>query len=87
MSIENQDAGFKHYADNSASHQWFERQWRIWPRRADEACTTNISFLYGGVLAYREEHGRDPAVSDDYRANIRWLDRHPTTDSRNGRGE
>jgi len=64
------------YLDDEASRPWFERQWSIWPVRADNELTTNISFHYGGVLAYRELHKREPALSDDFRSCVEWHDSH-----------
>jgi hypothetical protein len=56
------------------TRDWFERQWKIWPVRADERLTTNLSFHYGGVTMYREIHGCDPVMSDDFALNVEWLD-------------
>lgn len=90
MSEGNQTDGLSFYAScDMEAREWFARQWRIWPKRADEANTTNISFLYGGVLAYREEHGRDPDMSADYRSHVAYLDRcatPPKPDRLNGEG-
>lgn len=75
MSEANQATGQHLYAAGDAeTRQWFERQWSIWPQRADERLTTNLSLHYGGVLAYRLEHGRDPKMSRDFASNVTWLD-------------
>jgi len=58
------------------TREWFERQWKIWPERADKRLTTNISLHYGGVVAYRAEHDRDPEMSSDFRSHVLWHDRH-----------
>ena len=54
---------------------WFERQWFAWPKRVDERYTTNISFLYGGWLAYRDMFGCELVVSRDLRSHFDYLDR------------
>lgn len=77
MSDENQTAGQHLYAVGDAkTKDWFHRQWKIWPERADERLTTNISLHYGGVKAYRIEHGRDPEMSKDFASCVDWHDRH-----------
>jgi len=78
VSKENQDDGLQCFAEgDSDTKGWFARQWKIWPKRADETKTTNLSFLYGGILAYRKAHQLQPEMSNDLRQNIEWLDRHP----------
>lgn len=78
MSEQNEIDGNCLYATGDAdTRAWFCRQWAIWPERADQRFTTNMSFLYGGVVAFRAEHGRDPKMSDQFAANINWYDRHP----------
>lgn len=43
-------------------------------KRVDERYTTNISFLYGGILVYRELYGSTPEVSKEYYVNMNiWL--------------
>jgi hypothetical protein len=80
MSEENQTEGQELYAIGDAeTRAWFERQWLIWPKRANELLTTNISLHYGGVVAYRIEHGKEPALSTDFRTHVEWLDKQ--TDS------
>lgn len=59
---------------DAETRDWFHRQWKIWPERADERLTTNISLHYGGVLAYRIEHGSEPELSLDFSFQVRWLD-------------
>lgn len=78
MSEQNEIDGANHYDDGGPkTRNWFERQWSAWPKRVDERYTTNISFLYGGVKAYRVEHGRDPELSEGMAYNVQFLDRHP----------
>lgn len=81
MSEDNRKQGqYLWAAGDLETREWFEKQWRIWPERADETLTTNLSLHYGGVLAYRTEHGRDPEMSDDFRKNIAFFDheqKHP----------
>lgn len=79
MSEENEAIGQKLYAvGDTETREWFERQWRIWPKRADERLTTNIAMHYGGVVAYRAEHSSEPAMSRDFQSHVRWLDQHAT---------
>lgn len=75
MSDESREDGRSCYADGD-SRDWFERQWAAWPTRVDQRYTTNISFLYGGVLAFRAEHGRDPKMSRDFASHVKWHDQH-----------
>ena len=75
MSTENEREGYDLYVDASPNVRgWFEAQWRIWPRRVDERHTTNLSFHYGAIRAYRKEHRQEPVVSSDLRSNINYLD-------------
>ena len=75
MSDENQNDGYALYADGDhKTRLWFLTQWRIWPKRADERFTTNISFLTGGVLAYRAlNEGRDPPMSPDFQHAVEFV--------------
>lgn len=76
MSEDNQTTGQYLYAAGDAeTRAWFERQWAIWPDRADEKLTTNISFHYGGVQAYRIEHGKEPELSSQFASCIKAHDR------------
>lgn len=78
MSEQNQLDGANHYADGDvAAKLWFARQWAAWPKRVDERYTTNISFLYGGLTAYRVEHGCEPKLSEQFASNVAYLDKHP----------
>ena len=78
MSEQNQAEGLAHFATaDDDTRLWFIDQWSMWPRRADQRKTTNISFLYGGVLAYRARYKTDPAMSDDFRSHVDWHDKHP----------
>lgn len=64
------------YLEDPDTRQWFIKQWKHWPTRVDERYTTNISFLYGGILAYRELTGLEPEVSEDYSYSVKWMDDH-----------
>ena len=57
------------------TRDWFERQWRIWPKRADEQLTTNLTLHYSAVQAYRRIHGIEPRMSRDFRVNVAQLDK------------
>lgn len=75
MSDDNRlDGQYCYAAGDSETREWFHRQWKIWPRRADDRLTTNIGFHYGGVLAFRIEHGRDPEMSRDFKSHVDWHD-------------
>lgn len=77
MSDENRETGrYLYHVGDAESRDWFERQWRAWPKRVDKRLTTNLSLHYGGVIAFREVHGRDPDMSEQFRANVKWLDDH-----------
>lgn len=77
MSDDNRETGRNLYAVGDAdTRSWFERQWAMWPERADERMTTNLSLHHGGVTAYRAEHGSDPKMSAEFRSNVEWLDRN-----------
>jgi hypothetical protein len=54
----------------------FERQWVIWPDRADERLTTNISFHYGAIIAYRREFGKEPVLSNNLVPYVAILDKY-----------
>ena len=72
---DNQTQGQYLYAvGDQEAKDWFHRQWKIWPKRADERLTTNISLHYGGILGYRAEHGSNPEMSADLTSHISWLD-------------
>ncbi len=78
MSEENHIAGKRCYLrGNTKTQQWFQKQWAMWPKRADIAFTTNLSFHHGGIQAFREQHGCDPDMSSDLAANIKYLDGNP----------
>lgn len=78
--VNNKTDGFEFYCTCDASgRNWFAEQWKRWPERVDQENTTNIMFLYGGVLAYRGEHGRDPVMSDDYSVHVASLDHFMST--------
>jgi len=76
MSDQSRNEGAACYkAADAETRKWFEQQWRIWPKRADEAFTTSLAFHHGAIQAYRAERSRDPEVSADLRMNLRYLDR------------
>ena len=76
MSEDNTAIGRNLYASGDAeTRQWFERQWSIWPQRADERLTTNLSLHWGGVQQYRAEHGREPTMSKSFAGCVRDMDR------------
>lgn len=81
MSEDNRNQGRSLYATGDAeTRAWFECQWAIWPTRADERFTTNLSFHHGGVIAYREEHGRSPEMSRQFRENAAYLDKQESVE-------
>lgn len=76
MSGDNRADGKNCYAAGDAEiRSWFERQWKIWPNRADPERTTNLSFHHGGVQAFREVHGREPQMSGHFEVNVAYMDR------------
>lgn len=76
MSEDNRTTGQLLYAQGDAeTRDWFERQWAAWPERVDPRLTTNLSFHYGGVVAYRIEHERDPPMSAAFKSNIQFLEK------------
>ncbi|WP_398457828.1 hypothetical protein [Sphingomonas albertensis] len=86
MSDQNETEGrVLYFGGDMETRDWFERQWAAWPKRVDEANTTNISFLYGGVTAYRAENLANPEMSADFRTHVDWLDRHATHPASNFR--
>lgn len=77
MSVENEAEGRAlYFGGDVEARDWFERQWAAWPKRVDVANTTNISFLYGGVTAYRTENFTDPDMSADFAVHVKWHDNH-----------
>ncbi len=60
-------------AGDQETREWFHKQWRIWPERADQRLTTNISLHTGGVIAFRIEHGKDPEMSKAFRGHVDYL--------------
>lgn len=78
MSADNQNIGRNIYRrGRDEDRAWMELQWRVWPERADDRKTMNIALHYGGVTAFRQVHGRDPAMSDDFAIHVRFLDGCP----------
>lgn len=63
--------------EDKESLRWFHEQWSIYPKRAHPDRTTNGSFHYGAVIAYRKfNEGRDPpAMSESFRTHVRIMDR------------
>jgi hypothetical protein len=78
VSDENMAEGQRLYAaGGQKARDWFHKQWRIWPKRADNQLTTNISLHCGGVIAYRiENDGRDPPMSEQFRGCVEVLAPH-----------
>jgi hypothetical protein len=78
MSDSNQADGRNCYIeDKSGDRDWFKEQWRVWPTRCNPNNTINISFLYGGILAFRElNDGKDPELSKDLKSHVTWLDKN-----------
>lgn len=75
MSDDNRDTGQLFYAQGDReTRDWFERQWAAWPERVGPRLTTNLSFHYGGVVACRIEHERDPEMSAALKSNIQFLE-------------
>lgn len=76
MSDTNRSEGKDCYATGDAeTRAWFEEQWSRWPTRVHNDRTTNISFLHGGVLAFREIHDREPELSRQFAGHVAYLDR------------
>lgn len=74
MTTDNQADGFNHYITGVPKDQdWFAKQWLIWPERADPKNTTNISFLFGGALAYLTLNERFPPMSPDFNSHFDYL--------------
>lgn len=76
MTTDNRIEGqYLYAAGDQETKEWFHEQWRIWPERANPRLTTNLSFHFGGVIAFRIEHGKDPEMSDQFRSNVEYLTR------------
>lgn len=77
MSVDNETDGYTLYKEgNNDTNAWFHEQWKKWPTRVNPANTTNLSFLYGGIRAYRELNNKDPEISKDLASNIKFLDKY-----------
>lgn len=77
MSDENYNDGYNLYETGTMEQKdWFRKQWKIWPVRANERFTTNLSFHFGGIQAYRKEKCKEPELSEDLKSNIKWLDKN-----------
>ena len=63
-------------AGDDETKQWFHKQWKAWPEHVDKRLTTNISFHWGGVKAYRIDQGKEPEMSVAFAENVAWLDEH-----------
>jgi len=75
--MSNSTEGYNHYINGgNEARSWFEHQWTIWPERADDRYTTNLTFHYGGVQAFRSQHGEDPEMSDQFKSCVHWQDKH-----------
>lgn len=74
MSDKNQAEGHAQYLMEEDSRPWFLEQLKQWPKRVNDKYTTNISYLYGGVLAHRELYGITPDMSKDYANCLKWMD-------------
>ena len=85
MADNKQTGQYLYASGDKETRDWFHRQWAIWPERADSKLTTNISLHYGGVCAYRIEHGGDnPPMSDQFAGCVRVLDRDHAEEQNNG---
>ena len=72
---DNQSDGAQCFRDSDdKTKAWFIDQWARWPQRVDRLYTTNLSFLYGGIIAHRESLGFDPVMSTELLQNIKYLD-------------
>lgn len=77
MSADNQTNGYELYKKGEESLiSWFHEQWKHWPTRVNPNNTTNLSFHFGGILAYREIHKKEPEISNDLKSSIKWSDRY-----------
>jgi hypothetical protein len=75
VSGKNETDGAWCYCNGSKeTRDWFEQQWALWPKRVHDKRTTNGSFHYGALRAYREEHGDDPFMSPEFAAHVRVMD-------------
>lgn len=60
---------------DQATRDWFERQFRIWPQRADPELTTNLELHYWALVEYRQIHGHEPVKSTDFTVAVKVFDR------------
>ena len=74
MADHTEEGRYLYAAGDAETREWFEKQWKIWPVRADEKLTTNGSLHYGGVLGYRDEHGKDPEMSEPFSVHVSVMD-------------
>ena len=77
MSDINESEGWICFRNEPDTRAWFREQWKRWPERVDERYTTNISFLYGALMAFRHLHKSDPPISRAFREQVEWLDNYP----------
>lgn len=82
MSDKNQREGTYFYDQGDAeTRAWFEKQWQRWPERVDQRLTTNLSFHYGGIRAYRDlNEGHNPPMSSELGACVARLDSYQEAD-------
>jgi len=77
MSTDNETDGYSLYKEGEEETlSWFHKQWKHWPTRVNPNNTTNLSFLYGGIRAYRELHDKEPELSEDLSSSIKYLDKY-----------
>lgn len=77
MSVDNETDGYLLYKEGKEdTNSWFHKQWKHWPERVDSNNTTNLSFLYGGIRAYREINKKEPELSKDLKSSIEFLDKY-----------
>lgn len=61
-------------AGDQETRDWFERQFRIWPRRAHPDMTTDLELHYWGLVSYRTIHGHEPKMSRDFATAVKFFD-------------
>lgn len=74
--MDSKNDGCLHYLCCPEDRDWFEEQWRIWPFRAHPDRPTSLAFLYGGLQVYRDMNEFEPEMSERFRENVKWLDKH-----------
>jgi len=71
----NDEGQYLYAIGDAETHAWFEKQWRIWPERADERLTASISFHHSAVKGYRIKHGKEPELSSEFAGHVAFLDK------------